>query len=80
MIFVYSLGIYVHDVTIQWLATYNYVAKLGAKYYNCKQNIEHNRLGKKELPERKIGEKKSKIGSSLVCTGNHVTGNHHMTG
>ena len=37
-----------------------YIAKLGAKYYNFKQNIEHNRLGKQELPERKIGEKKAK--------------------
>ena len=35
-------------------------AKTGAKYYNFEQNIEHNRLGKKELPERKIGEKKAK--------------------
>ena len=35
---------------------------------NFKQNIEKNRLKIKELPERKIGEKKSKIGSSLyVC-------------
>ena len=32
---------------------------------NFKQNIEKNRLKIKELPERKIGEKKSKIGSSL---------------
>ena len=42
------------------------MAKIGAKYYNFEQNIEHNRLGKKEMPERKIGEKKSKIGSSLA--------------
>ena len=26
-----------------------------------KQNLEHNRSDKKELPERKIGENKSKI-------------------
>ena len=26
-------------------------------------------IGKKELPERKIGEKKSKIGSSLTMVG-----------
>ena len=32
---------------------------------NFRQNIEKNRLKIKELPERKIGEKKSKIGSSL---------------
>ena len=32
---------------------------------NFEQNIEKNRLKIKELPERKIGEKKSKIGSSL---------------
>ena len=33
---------------------------------NFKQNIQKNRLKIKELPERKIGEKKSKIGSSLL--------------
>ena len=32
---------------------------------NFKQNIKKNRLKIKELLERKIGEKKSKIGSSL---------------
>ena len=32
---------------------------------NFKQNIQKNRLKIKELLERKIGEKKSKIGSSL---------------
>ena len=32
---------------------------------NFKQNIEKNRLKIKELLERKIGKKKSKIGSSL---------------
>ena len=42
MIFVCSLGIYLYDVI---------VAKLRA-------NIERNRLEIKELPERKIGEKK----------------------
>ena len=36
---------------------------------NFKQNIQKNRLKIKELPERKIGEKKSKIGSSLTSTG-----------
>ena len=35
---------------------------------NFEQNIEKNRLKIKELPERKIGEKKSKIGSSLLTT------------
>ena len=30
------------------------------------QNIEHNRWNKKELLERKIGERKSKIDSSLM--------------
>ena len=35
-------------------------------YVSFKQNIQKNRLKIKELPERKIGEKKSKIGSSLV--------------
>ena len=43
----------------------SYIAKLWAKYYNLEQNIEHNRL---ELPERKIDENKSKIGSSLVIS------------
>ena len=43
---------------------YTYVAKNWAKYYNFKQNVEHNRL-EKELLERNIGEK-SKTGSSLV--------------
>ena len=33
---------------------------------NFEQNIQKNRLKIKELPERKMGEKKSKIGSSLV--------------
>ena len=33
---------------------------------NFEQNIEKNRLKIKKLPERKIGEKKSKIGSSLT--------------
>ena len=31
---------------------------------NFKQNIEHNRL-EKRMPERKIGEKKGKVDSSL---------------
>ena len=35
---------------------------------NFKQNIEKNRLKIKELLERKIGKKKSKIGSSLSTT------------
>ena len=38
---------------------------------NFKQNIEKNRLKIKELLERKIGEKKSKIGSSLPFTLNN---------
>lgn len=59
MIFVYSLGIYLYDVTVKYLTI---IAK---QYYNFKQNIEHNRLEKKELSERKIGGIKSKIGSSL---------------
>ena len=37
---------------------------------NFKQNIQKNRLKIKELPERKIGEKKSKIGSSLLFLDN----------
>ena len=37
-----------------------------SKIFNFEQNIEHNRLKIKELPERKIGENKSKIGSSLA--------------
>ena len=32
---------------------------------NFKQNIQKNRLKIKELPERKMGEEKSKKGSSL---------------
>ena len=42
-----------------------------------KQNIQKNRLKIKELPERKIGEKKSKIGSSLdtLSTGTAVPTN-----
>ena len=43
---------------------------------NFKQNTQKNRLKIKELPERKIGEKKSKIGSSLrvatSCTGRNL--------
>ena len=35
---------------------------------NFEQNIEKNRLKIEELPERKIGEKKSKIGSSLISS------------
>ena len=35
---------------------------------NFKQNIEKNRLKIKELLERKIGKKKSKIGSSLTIS------------
>ena len=62
MIFVYSLGIYLYDVTVKYLTI---IAK---QYYNFKQNIEHNRLEKKELSERKIGGIKSKIGSSLQLT------------
>ena len=52
---------------LQYLATcsYVYVYYHGAKHINLKQNIQKNRLKIKELPERKIGEKKSKIGSSL---------------
>ena len=41
-----------------------------AKHINFKQNIQKNRLKIKEFLERKIGEKKSKIGSSL-CTSIH---------
>ena len=67
------LAIAVHDVYMQlryvfvWClcSVASYLAKLWAKCWNFEQNIEHNRLEKKELPERKIGEKKSKIGSSL---------------
>ena len=33
---------------------------------NFEQNIEHNRLEIKKLPEIKVGQKKSKIGSSLA--------------
>ena len=36
------------------------VAKLWAKYYNFEQTIEHNKAMKKELPERKIDQKKAK--------------------
>ena len=68
------LAIAVHDVYMQlryvfvWClcSVASYLAKLWAKCWNFEQNIEHNRLEKKELPERKIGEKKSKIGSSLA--------------
>ena len=37
---------------------------------NFKQNIQKNRLKVKELPERKMGENKSKIGSSLKLPSN----------
>ena len=47
----------------------SYTTRLWALYLNFKQNIEHNRLESKELPERKIGEKNSKIGSSLLLHG-----------
>ena len=68
------LAIAVRDVYMQLMYVFvwclcsvaSYLAKLWAKRWNFEQNIEHNRLEKKELPERKIGEKKSKIGTSLV--------------
>ena len=44
-----------YDVMVKYVGSY--IAKLWAKYYNLEQNIVHNRLGKKELPERKIGGK-----------------------
>ena len=58
-----------HDVTVKQLATY--VAILQAKYYNFKQNIEHNRLGKR-IARKKMGENKSKIGSSLNANNNII--------
>ena len=48
----------------QYLATYMLVTI--EQNTNFKQNIQKNRLKIKELLERKIGEKKSKIGSSLA--------------
>ena len=33
----------------------------GAKYWIFKQNLDHNRSGRKDLPERVIGDNKSKI-------------------
>ena len=44
----------------------NFTAELLAKYCYFKQDFEHNRKEKKELLERKIGQKKSKIDSSLL--------------
>ena len=47
MIFVYSSGIYLYDVTVKYLTI---IAK---QYYNFKQNIEHNRLEKKNCQKEK---------------------------
>ena len=52
-----NYSIYLH------VATYMFIAI--EQNTNFKQNIQKNRLKIKELLERKIGEKKSKIGSSL---------------
>ena len=51
---------------LQYLATCSYIPL--SKHINFKQNIQKNRLKIKELLERKIGEKKSKIGSSLAIS------------
>ena len=63
---------------LQYLATcsYMHVCYRWAKYINFKQNIQKNRLKIKELPERKIGKKKSKIGSSLKTK--TLPGNLHL--
>ena len=44
----------------------SYIAQLWTKYWNFKQNVEHNRLDKKELPETKIGENRSEIDLALT--------------
>ena len=50
---------------LQYLHVATYVYITIEQNINFKQNIKKNRLKIKELLERKIGKKKSKIGSSL---------------
>ena len=60
------------------LSIVKYIAKLWAKYYNfeqnTEQNTEHNRL-EKEMPERKLGEKKQNTVDSSLFNG-WLTDNH----
>ena len=68
MAFTISLTIAVNDICIEFryicvwchCQVASNTAKLWVKCYNFEQNIEHNRLGIKELLERKIDEKKAK--------------------
>ena len=52
-----------------WLHVATYMFVTIEQNINFKQNIQKNRLKIKELPERKMSEKKSKIGSSLTIVG-----------